>query len=246
MLIIADSRMPEPARQRLETMGETLWIPLQKHVYQSIAAHPDIFFCQSRCQTHECFIAAPNAPAEITEKLIQAGAKVFIGRKKVGGKHPETVYYNAVFTDSFFIHNTKLSDETLLRHTAGKKIIHTTQGYTRCNLLPLSDTAFLCSDKNMEKNLLRQGVAVLFVRPEEILLPGVRHGFIGGCCGVFEKTAVIIGSLSKHPQGGEVRQFLENNSMEIIELYDGPLWDGGGVLFYRQPPKPQNQGTVGE
>jgi hypothetical protein len=227
MLIIADSRMPEPARHRLETLGEVLWMPPQKCVYQTIAAHPDIFFCQ----TQEGFIVAPNAPAEITERVIQSGAKIITGKKEIGERHPETVYYNAVFTPSFFIHNIKLSDETLLQHAAGKKIIYTTQGYTRCNLLPLSDTAFLCSDKNMEKNLLRQGVEVLFVRPEEILLPDVRHGFIGGCCGVFGKSVVIIGSLSKHSQGDEIRGFLEKNNMEIIELYDEQLWDGGGVLF---------------
>ncbi|MDR2970719.1 MAG: hypothetical protein LBU83_02140, partial [Bacteroidales bacterium] len=118
------------------------------------------------------------------------------------------------------------------QHAAGKKLIHTTQGYTRCNLLPLSDTAFLCSDRNIEKNLLRQGIDILFVRPEEILLPGVRHGFIGGCCGVFGKTVVIIGSLSKHSQGDEIRKFLEKHNMEIIELYDGALWDGGGIFMF--------------
>ena len=228
MLIIADSRMPEPARRRLETLGEVLWMSPQKTVYQSIAAHPDIFFCQ----TQSGFIAAPNAPAEITEKLIQSGAEIITGQKKVGEKHPETVYYNAVFTDTFFIHNTKLSDETVLQHAAGKKIIHTTQGYTRCNLLSLSDTAFLCSDRNMEQNLLRQCVEVQFVNPEEIVLSGVRNGFVGGCGGVFGKTVVIIGSLSKHSQGGEIWRFLEKNNMEIIELYDGRLWDGGGILFF--------------
>ncbi|MCL2041124.1 MAG: hypothetical protein FWG84_03670 [Bacteroidales bacterium] len=227
MLIIADSRMPAPARRRLETLGEVLWMPPQKRVYQSIAAHPDIFFCQ----TPEGFIVAPNAPVEITAKLIQSGATIVVGEKNVGEKHPDTVPYNAVFTASLFIHNTKLSDETLLRHAIGKKRIHTTQGYTRCNLLPLSDTAFLCSDRNIEQNLVRHGADVLFVRPEEILLPGVRHGFIGGCCGVFGKTVVVVGALSKHSQGGEIEKFLEKYGMEIIELYDGEMWDGGGMLF---------------
>jgi hypothetical protein len=228
MLIIADSRMPEPARRCLETLGEVMWILPQKHVYQSIAAHPDIFFCQ----TQEGFIVAPNAPVEITEKLFQAGAKVISGKKSVGTKHPETAHYNAVFTPSFFIHNTKLSDETLLQHATGKIIINTTQGYTRCNLLPLSDTAFLCSDRDIEKNLLRQGVDIFFVQPEMILLPGVRHGFIGGCCGVFGKTVVVVGSLSKHSQGEEIQHFFQRSNMEVIKLYDGCLWDGGGVLFY--------------
>jgi len=227
MLIIADSRMPAPARRRLEMLGEVLWMPPQKHVYQSIAAHPDIFFCQ----TPEGFIAAPNAPVEITKKLIQSGINIIVGEKNVGEKHPETVHYNAVFTSSFFIHNTKLSDETLLRRSAGKRHIHTTQGYTRCNLLPLSDTAFLCSDRNIEQNLVRQGADILFVHPEEILLPGVRHGFIGGCCGVFGETVVVIGELSNHSQGGEIEKFLEKYGMRIIELYDGLLWDGGGILF---------------
>ena len=228
MLIIADSRMPEAARQHLETLGEVLWMPPQKGVYQSVAAHPDIFYCQ----TPEGFIAAPNAPTEIIQKLMQSGAKIITGQNNVGAKHPETTYYNAVFTASFFIHNTKLSDKTLLQYAAGKKTIHTTQGYTRCNLLPLSGMAFLCSDRNIEQNLLRQGLDVLFVQPEEILLPGVRHGFIGGCCGVFSKKVVVIGSLSQHSQGNEIFKFLQKHNMGIIELYDGQLFDGGGVLFY--------------
>jgi hypothetical protein len=84
----------------------------------------------------------------------------------------------------------------------------------------------------MEKVLSQQGADILFVNPMEILLPGVRHGFIGGCCGVFDKTVVVIGTLSQHSQGAEIQGFIERNGMEIIELYNGALWDGGGVMFY--------------
>jgi hypothetical protein len=39
----------------------------------------------------------------------------------------------------------------------------------------------------------------------------------------------FIGNLSHFPEGEKVRQFL--SSYEIIELYDGPLVDGGSLIF---------------
>ncbi|MDR0363500.1 MAG: hypothetical protein LBH92_00520 [Bacteroidales bacterium] len=228
MLIIADVRMPKAAKNRLETLGEILWMETQPSTYFAIAAHPDIFYCQIGAT----IVAAPNAPRRITEKLIDNNISLITGCHEIGSQHPETTFYNAVFTKSLFIHNTKLSDDALHSFTASREIVFTSQGYTRCNLIPLTETSFLTSDRNIEKALLKRNMETLFVEPKEILLPGVNHGFIGGCCGIFDKKLIVIGSFDRHSQGKMIRYFIENQEIEIIELYEGALWDGGGILFF--------------
>lgn len=227
MLIIADERMPLQARHRLEELGEVLWMEPQSFTYTAIAAHPDIFYCQNG----QMIIAAPNAPEWITKRLREERCNVVQGERQVGHKHPETVFYNAVFTGRNLIHNTKLSDTAVLDAAEGKDIIHVSQGYTRCNLLALSDDVFLTSDRKTGRELAGRGKEVCFVKPEEILLPGVRHGFIGGCCGVYQENVVVIGAFHHHSQGDEIRSFLEKHGRKVIELYDGPLWDGGSLFF---------------
>jgi hypothetical protein len=44
-------------------------------------------------------------------------------------------------------------------------------------------------------------------------------------------TVFITGSLAHFVEGASVRKFLEELQYKIVELYDGPLFDGGGVLF---------------
>ena len=75
------------------------------------------------------------------------------------------------------------------------------------------------------------GLDVLFVENKGILLPGCTTGFFGGACGYNEGRVFIIGSLKYYPDGDRVRLFLEESGHEIIELADGPLCDGGGILF---------------
>lgn len=228
MLIIADSRAPKAAKKKLERLGEVLWLEPQPCAYPAIAAHPDIFFCQ----IGKTAVAAPNAPQNIVEKLTENALSVSQGKKKIGAKHPETTFYNAVFTDTLFIHHAKLSDESLLARVERRIAVHTPQGYTRCNLMALSETAFLTSDRSIEKALLQQNAEVLFVDPKEILLPGVNHGFIGGCCGMIDRSLVVFGSFDFHSQGAEIRKFIEKQEIDVVELYDGTLWDGGGILCF--------------
>ena len=71
----------------------------------------------------------------------------------------------------------------------------------------------------------------LFVNSHKINLEGFPHGFFGGCCGVLENTVFINGSLSHHPDGSIVRDYLESINYEIVELYDGPLTDTGSIIF---------------
>ena len=72
---------------------------------------------------------------------------------------------------------------------------------------------------------------VLYVNPEDIQLPGFKHGFFGGACGVYEDSVFLLGSLESFKAGKKVKSFLQSLEYEIIELFDGPLFAGGSILF---------------
>ena len=225
MLILADKRIPEKAKNNLKKYGEVLFIETHGITYPAISGHPDIFFCN----TENGLVIAPNIPENIKQHLQQKKIQFVEGSLKVGNYYPETAYYNAVVTDQLLIHNMKHTEAVVLSENETLQKIHIKQAYTRCNLISLDNTRFITSDKGIEKTLSERGYKVLFVHPKGIVLPGFEHGFIGGCCGIYDDSIFFIGSLNNFPEGDKIRNFIKG--FEIIELYDGPLFDGGSLIF---------------
>lgn len=79
----------------------------------------------------------------------------------------------------------------------------------------------------------------MYVNPEGIQLPGFDHGFVGGAAGIYKDQVFFIGNLDYFSEGEKFRHFL--SGYEIIELYDGPLFDGGSILFL-EPASPFEKG----
>lgn len=227
MVVIADKRLPWEAKSKLSEYGKLIEMESSGIVYEAINGHPDIFLCLSESE----LIIAPNTPLNIIDQLVENGLSFKSGSKNLGVKYPETAYYNAVATENLLIHNLKITDTEILRISENKQKIHVEQGYTRCNLISLNERGFITSDKGIEAILLQSGRNVLFVEPSEILLPGFKNGFFGGCCGINENQLFVSGSLHYINNGLQIRKFVENCGFEINELYNGPLIDGGGIFF---------------
>lgn len=223
--ILADKRIPETAKQNLADYGKLLFLDTSGIVYPQISGHPDIFFCKGENE----LIYAPDVPVELVEKLSTANIRLVKGESKLGSSYPETASYNAVICNKRIIHNRTITDQKIDRLYPGFQKLDVNQAYTRCNLLPLTNDKFITSDKGIENSLMKSGFEVLYVNPEKIVLPGFDHGFFGGACGIHKNRVFIIGNLDHFPDGKAVRKFLRQH--EIIELYDGPLFDGGSLIF---------------
>jgi len=226
MYIIADQRIPGQAKEKLNSYGEVLWLEPQEVTYSAISAHPDIFFCL----VNDHLVVAPNISEEMKIKLKRLEGVCLEGEQSVENSYPVTAGYNSVVTSEYIIGNTRFTDRRIKEQAESREIIHVNQGYTRCNLIPLPDNRFITSDKGIEKKLLEYDLEILFVEPTGILLSGFKHGFIGGTCGVWKDNLFFIGSLKRFPEGEKIRNFVHN--MEIIELYNGPLFDGGSLIFF--------------
>lgn len=229
MIIIADMRLPAVALDGLRSHGQVLGLGSTGITYDSIAGHPDIFYCQAGPH----LVYAPNAPAQLTMKLHEAGLNMIRGQQPVGREYPYTAAYNAVITGKYLIHNLRYTDTQLKKISVDREPIHVSQAYTRCNVVSLPGERFITSDRGIEKILLKHQLEVLYVQPDGILLPGHPHGFIGGTCGKSGHRIFFAGRLELHRDGKRIRDFL--GGMEVIELYDGPLFDGGSILMLQLP-----------
>jgi hypothetical protein len=229
MWIIIDKRMPEPSKLKLRNYGDLIELESHNIVYDAISGHPDIFLCQADNQ----LIIAPNAPSEFVDKLKDSNIDFTFGNKPLGMKYPETAFYNAVVTDKLLIHNLKVSDSSILESCKDKIHIQTNQAYTRCSLISLDENSFITSDRGIARSLMENNFKVLYVDPSDVQLQGFDHGFFGGCCGIFEKKLFVNGRLKNFSAKDDVVNFVNNLGVTIIELYDGPLHDVGGIFFMK-------------
>jgi hypothetical protein len=227
MPIIADKRIPEPAAEKLQQYGEVVLFSSEGITYPAIAGHPDIFFTQTEGE----LIIPPNLPVKFKDVLVKNEILFIEGELPVGLKYPETARHNAVYTENYLIHNFRHTDASISDRAGERELIHVDQGYTRCNLLPLKNNHFITSDAGISRALNRYELNHLCVDPAEIILPGMKHGFFGGACGIYEENVFILGRLNKFADGERVRNYLEDLHYKIIELYDGHLFDGGSIIF---------------
>ncbi len=227
-LIIADKKLPLPAKNVIKTLGEVHFLQTDLMVYKSISGHPDIFMCQGA----EGLVVAPGLPERLLLALHQIGTSVFTGESNPGKVYPGSARYNAVVTDELIIHNLKITDPAIFRTFPGRRHLHVNQGYTRCNLLVLNVDHFLTSDRGIEKALTEAGKTVLFVDPSLVKLKGQKYGFFPGCCGLYDDEVLINGSLKHHPQGEIIGDFIKQTGYSYRELYDGLLTDVGGIFVF--------------
>lgn len=226
MLVLADASMPQDALTNLEKYGEVIRFSSQGITYPAISGHPDIFFCP----TPQGLVYAPNTPEQTITTLKKKGIKLIAGNTSVGLVYPASAIYNAFVNNSFFVHRTDITDPILKDKLKELTSIHTMQGYTRCNLAEVAGL-YITGDHGIESALIQQGLETFFVNQSGIILPGYSHGFIGGCTGVHGNNLFICGSLDYLPEGETLKQKLTQRGVNIVSLYQGPLWDGGGILF---------------
>ena len=228
MLILGDARIPEAAKENLSKLGTYVPFLTTGITYDAISGHPDIFFCRGG----DLLVVAPNTPDKYLQILKQHNIPFEKGTLPVGQKYPETARYNASVSDNYLLHNIHISDESLKRVFTNRMRIFVDQGYARCSVLPMKDNQFITSDQGIWKMLHPKRIEIDYFSPEGILLPGFDHGFLGGTMGLFEDKAYLLGQLKSYPEGDGLGKALNKAGYEVVELYPGPLFDGGSLLIF--------------
>jgi hypothetical protein len=223
MLILIDKKIPQQAKERLSKWGELVELETEGVVYPEISGHPDIFLFQYSNN----LIISPQLPENIVRKLHDNGVNYNIGSTNLGFKYPQTAAYNVSAFDTVFIGNSQTTEKQILELAKHNKWIESPQAYSRCNSIILDRDHIVTSEITVCNSVNNS----LFVNPKEIVLKGFPNGFFGGCVGLNDNKLFLIGSLKYHSQGQEIKHYCNQLAIDIIELYDGPFFDGGGIFF---------------
>lgn len=230
MLIVIDKRIPEEAKNRLSHFGTLVEFSTQGITYSAISGHPDIFLFQSP----ESLICAPNLPKNYINLFKENGVNFNFGSKPVGSKFPETAFYNCLATEDSLFHKARHTEKQILEHCKDLEFIDLPQAYSRCSLIALTPKVFITSDKGIEKALKKHDLQTRYFPPEEIILPEMPHGFIGGALGLYNEKLFVLGNPDFHSWGSEFKNLIKQEGLELISLYDGPFFDGGGIFFLEE------------
>ncbi|MDR2962042.1 MAG: hypothetical protein LBU90_00135 [Bacteroidales bacterium] len=228
-ICIVDSRAPQAALARLAQEFEVLPFRTQNITYEAVSCHPDVFLFQYS----DTVILAPNIPHKYKEFLHKRGVSFTEGSTVIDETFSTSVAYNCAATKEYFFHKRGLTEEKILQCFKNHDFIQLPQAYTRCSMLAIENCAFITSDNGIEKVLQSRNFDVCYIRPQEISLPPYSHGFIGGCMGIFERKIYLLGALDFLPDGEMLRTFARAYDYEIVELYEGKLYDGGGLFFLK-------------
>ncbi|RLD45841.1 MAG: hypothetical protein DRI86_04930 [Bacteroidetes bacterium] len=224
MLIIADKRIPKEAKDRLSEIGDLCLFSTENIVYEAISGHPDIFIFQKG----NSVILAPETPKYIIDKLQQYKIDITFGSSNVGEKHPQTTPYNIAYGDGVFVGNSKTTDNAIMNLSSKETWFQSPQSYARCNTIVLDKSHIITSEHTVASSIEDS----LFINPKEVILAGYPHGFFGGCVGFYKNKLYLLGRLKYHSQHKEILQYCNKLNIEIVELYDGVFFDGGGVFFF--------------
>lgn len=228
MLAIIDARSPTEAKENLRKyVDDILFFETKEITYNSISGHPDIFMFQYKNE----LIIAPNSPELLINFLKKHHVNYKTGISKINETFENSVKYNCVTGDNFFLHKKGMTEKLILENNSDKNFINLPQAFTRCSMLHLKNDIFMTSDSGIKKELDKHNLINFFFSPEDIQIIDHKNGFLGGTCGVFENKIFFNGNIDKHKDGKALRSFLKNLDYEIICLHNDFLYDGGGIFF---------------
>lgn len=213
---------------------EVIHIKANSKCYESISKHPDV---QLMAADNVLFLDNQVMFSDIRQKekiMLQYKDRIKVLDSGLGDRYPQSVVFNGKIENHVFIHNLKYTDKIILEYVnqIGMEKLHVNQGYTNCSLLLFGDKNGITSDVGIFKQL-QDFYDLLLIEDGKIKLPGLEHGFIGGCCGVFENIVYVNGDLSMHPDGDVMREKIKQASCEIVEVKGKPLLDIGGLIFWK-------------
>ncbi len=223
---LIDARAPKEAIEALQKIISTIPFLTQGLTYAAISGHPDVFFAK----INQEWIIAPNTPQKYIDHFTAHEIPFELGEEEIGESLSESTYYNVLFHQHTLYHKVGFTSKTILEKTAALPFTALPQAYTRCSVFGVGEH-LITSDSGIAKVLKQRQLSHCLVPPQQILLPPYPYGFIGGTMGFWQGTLYFIGDPRHHECFRPLLAYLKKHDIQWQALYNGPLYDGGGILF---------------
>lgn len=207
-------------------------VPQLKALAPPVAHHADmqLFIHEERCIHYAGIDAALRS-------LLTEHVECHEAATEPRPEYPDDIALNVAVAGRHAFHRSDRTDPVVRDYLneAGITLHHVTQGYSNCSTLVVDERHIITADHGIADAAEGAGISVLRIMPGHIELPGYNYGFIGGCGGVWNNTVYLTGSLSLHPHGGAIHDFITATGKKVAELRHGPLRDVGGLILIQQP-----------
>lgn len=153
---------------------------------------------------------------------------------EISGKdYPYDCLLNSVRIGNNLICNEKYISKDILNaaYRDGLNIINVRQGYSKCSVCVLNESAIITDDISIYKSAQFFLNDILLIEKGSIGLQGANYGFIGGCTGKLEKNKIAFtGRVESHDNHNEIIDILNKYKLSAIELTNKRLYDIGSII----------------
>lgn len=234
MAVITDNRINPCALSELEKEGfEPILLPSAPYLHTAVASHTDmlIFLGFGKLFCHENYYKINR---EVINRIASiSNSEIISSGEPTGEKYPYDVLFNACLVGNNLICNEKTISRLILdeARAQGYNIISVSQGYTKCSVCVVSDSAIITADNGIARACRDSGIDVLSTSEGHISLPPYDFGFIGGTSGTYGNKVYFCGSIDTHPDGENIKEFCAKHKKIATSLGDGELQDVGSLFF---------------
>lgn len=231
-LAVIDGRAGVDIQHELERLGvQVLRTCRHTGLYDAVSYHPDMVMHHIGGSR---IVFAPDTSREFLIGLKKYGFSLIEGRTSLSNIYPGDIAYNVARVGRFALHNLRYTDPVLLKEleAEGVELVDVKQGYSKCSICVVDNNSIITSDKGIAKIAERKGIEVLLAQQDEnILLPGLDRGFIGGCTGLVDKkTMAVAGNIESLKSCSRVKEYLSKKGVAIVSLGNGRIVDVGSII----------------
>ena len=219
-ILFISEKTPADMTGKLNGIFDIRLLPPSSRLPAPVSCHPDMLIASAGSELVVC-----RYYYEENESVFN-GVKVSLTDESHGAEYPADVLLNC-FELCGKVYGREASASKYIKQKAAN-FVNVKQGYAHCSTLIFGDHA-VTADEGIFKALTDNGADALKIRPGHIDLPGYGCGFIGGASFCFGNTVYFFGSLSTHPDGEMIREFITSRGYGIEELVKRPLIDLGGA-----------------
>ena len=163
-------------------------------------------------------------------ELRQLGAEIIVAAKKQACDYPMDAALCALSTGEKLFHNKRVCNPSIIDYY-GNRLLHTNQGYAKCAVCLVNETAAISSDSGLAKVMAQEGLDVLRIPAECISLSGFNHGFIGGASfKIAPDKLAFTGEFRNDEVKNSIEEFLRLHDVEPVYLTNNAIFDIGSII----------------
>ncbi len=219
----------EKAFKALKAFGiKVIVTPNVNIAYSAISGHADIAFHHLN---EQYAVAAPDVYDYYCS--IFGKEHIICGDKKIESTYPGDAAYNIARIGNTIFHNLKYTDKNILEYyrAKGTKLINIKQGYSKCSVCIVSETALITEDISIQKAALKESFDVLLIGKGAVSLKGFPYGFIGGASGLISNDVLLFnGKIENHPDFCRIKSFCANYGVKTMSAGNYTLEDIGSII----------------